>query len=97
MPPVAREVLPPVEPAFSTRMTFSTPQSTACRAAVMPAPPAPTMTMSQVASSTTTASASARPAASMAFFVAALTASLVTVAPEMLSIPAPCAATIASA
>ena len=97
MPPVAREVLPPVEPVFSTTMMFSTPRSAACSAAVMPAPPAPTMTMSQSVSSTVTFSASIRPAAIMASSVAALTALVVTVAPEMPSMPAPCASTICAA
>ena len=97
MPPVAREVLPPVEPVFSTTMTLSAPQSTACSAAVMPAPPAPTITMSHSASLTSTTSASTRSAASSAAAVALRTASLVTVAPAMPSISAPCASTICAA
>ena len=55
MPPSAKFVLPPTTAIFSSSTTFA-PASCALRAAVMPAPPAPTTMMSNDPSSFTVAS-----------------------------------------
>ena len=93
MPPVERTELPPTM-AWLSMMTTSLPASTAAMAAVMPAPPAPTMTMSvsTVVSSAASAasplpvkSAASSPAAVRAAARASLMALEVMVAPDTTS------------